>query len=221
MKNALKKTDKKAEDHGADTLLLEIQEEIKRDEMIKLLRRHGNTVITLLVLLVVSVAGYQIFQHYDRQANQKSAALVLGTLQNPTPDLKALDTAAKNRKYADLANLSKANLLVKNGELDKALAEYQKVSANGHNQIFRDLATLNAANLELNKNPADDKIEKQLKQLIDGKSYFSYTAKDLLAVYYVQNNKNTEAKAILQDLSSDANAPVTISHRAKQLLSAI
>jgi hypothetical protein len=221
MKNALKKTDKAADDHGVDTLLLEIKEEIKRDEMVKLIKRHKPTAIAAVILLVLGVSGFQVYNHYDTKAAQKAGNQVLTSLQQSEPNLAALDKAAENSRYSDIALISKANVLVKTGDQQKALKTYEHIAKNGKERIFRDLGALNAANIMLNQDATNPKIEAELKTLIDSKSKFSYSAKDLLAVYYIQNNKKDEAKTILKDLYKDTNAPVTISHRAKQLLNTI
>lgn len=225
MKNALKKQpkteQKTADDHGVDTLLLEIREEIKRDEMIKLIKKHSGLAIALTILLVVGVAAFQIYKHYDDKATQQAGAQLLAALEADEPNFSAFEKAAKNRHYSDLATISKANSLLKNGDTQKALKTYEQVAKNGKEKIFRDLATLNVANLLLNQDAKNEKIEQKLKSLIDSKSHFSYSAKDLLAVYYVQNENYDAARKLLKELAKDANAPVTISHRAKQMLTTI
>src|SRR5512143_490318 len=50
-----------------DSLLREVAEDLRRDRMLTLWKRYGAYAIALVVGLLLAVAGFQIWKHFERQ----------------------------------------------------------------------------------------------------------------------------------------------------------
>ncbi len=105
-----------------ESLIREVDEEVRLEQYQRLWKHYGNFVIALTVVVVASVAGYKGWQYYDvsrseTAAREYFAALSLAAQGKPEEAASGLQAVGGggHRGYAMLARLQRAADLGKAG----------------------------------------------------------------------------------------------------------
>ena len=223
-KTKSKKPEKSEEEIAVDSLMGEIEEDLRGEELSKLWKQYGNLVIGAGLAVVVAVAGWQLWrQNQDQQrveaAQQYEAAVKLiqdGKLDDAMTAYASL-AEKKGQVYAALAQLQKAALALQKTDVTGALAAY-KVLADDEkaDPLFRDLARVLRALHGLDtENPLE--LEASLKPLLDPSNAFSPSATELSALLANKQGDTPRAITIAEGLAKDANAPAGVRQRAEEL----
>jgi hypothetical protein len=217
-------------DLSQESLLREIDEDIRRERFAKLWKRYGTYVIAAAVLLLASVAGYKIWQEQTiarrgEAAEQFTAAVALASKDRAAAE-ERLRAIAKDGPagYGLLAAFQQAALLAKGGDRQAARNAYQDLQRSASDPIYRDLAILSEAMVALEGEalPIDaDAIRDKLQPLaLDGNPW-RFSARELMAMLAWRGGQTGEAKNRLQALAEDPQAPADIRNRAQQMLAQI
>ena len=120
---------------SSDTLIREVDEELRRDRMRKLWRQTGPLVIGAAVLVVLVVAGYEGWNWWSKNQSSTSsdqfyAATEIADGTDYEAAKKALDLviAKGSGGYPALAQFREAALLAQQGKTDDAVAAYDALS---------------------------------------------------------------------------------------------
>ncbi len=204
-----------------DTLFLEMQEEMSRDEMVRFFSHNSNRIVTALVIILLVVSGYKIWDHFHTKKLEDAGIKLFEVVVNP----QDAETAEKLKEiegipvYSEMAKLDRAQILLQTGQTEEAQKLFEELAADkSAEQPFRELAALNAVNLLLNADPKNPEIEKKLAPLTGDKSTYKYTAREFLAIYHIENGQKKEAQEILEELAKNPETPISISQRARQIL---
>lgn len=143
---------------SSDTLIREVDEELRRDRIRKLWRQAGPWVIVGAVLVVLVVAGYEGWTWWQKTQSAKSsdqfyAAAEIADGTDLAAAQKALDDviAQGSGGYPMLAQFRKAALLSQTGKTDEAVAAYDALSTSQGNSHLRELALVLAASQLVDK----------------------------------------------------------------------
>jgi hypothetical protein len=205
----------------------EIDEELRRDNVLKLWQRYGKYVVALAVVAVAATAlvvGWRGYQLRQRQAEGVRYAAALDLVQHGK-DKDAADAFAAMAQdamagRAILARFEEAALDTKSGDSDGAVATYDAIANDGSaDRTYRDLATLLAARLELTKNPRA--AAERLQPLTDASNPWHATALELSAVASLQEGDKAAARATYQRLADDLAAPQGARARAAEMVAAL
>lgn len=208
----------------------EVDEDLRRDQLMKAWKRYGAFIITAAVLVVAATAGNVGWKYWrTTQMEQRTAVLsqALAHLrpeaEGATPDTKAAaDALAKaatelGKGHAVLARLYEAGLRAKDGQRDQAIALYDQVAGTaGADPILRDLATLSSVQLQV-----DGGDVAALKQRIDPLTRTGNTwrasATEVAALLAVRGGDPAGAHALFQQLALDTTVPQGVRARATEL----
>jgi len=211
-----------------DSLLREVEEEIRREQMAKLWQRYSGVVIAVVVLIPLAVMGYQFLEHRRIAAEQTAGADY--TAAETLSDNKKKDEAeAAYKKLADagpsgygsLAKLQLAAAEAKDGKTAEAVATYDSLAKDsGSDNLLKNFAQLQAASLRM----ADAdyaEIQNRLTPLASDDAPFSKSAHELLGVAAYKAGKFDEARKHLEPLLIDPNVSEALQERVKVLMSGI
>ncbi|HXC29529.1 MAG TPA: tetratricopeptide repeat protein, partial [Stellaceae bacterium] len=154
----------------------EIDEELRRDNLLKLWKLYGRYVIGVVVVVMLIAAGIVAWRNHQlslRQAQSERYQAALALIQQGK-DAEAAKIFAsvgtEGGSYAQLAAFETADLSAKSGDAKGAIAEYDKLAASTDlDSELRDVATL----LSVMNGFADtdaQKIIDRLKPLAGGDS---------------------------------------------------
>jgi len=210
-----------------DSLLREIDEDIRRERFGRLWQRFGIYIVGAIVVVLLAVAAYQ-FWHYRAEAarQQASARYAAATA------LVATDRAAAEQEFgaiasdgpagfAVLAGLRQAALLAESGDTQAARDVYQRVQRTASDPLYRDLAVLREAMLALQVEAAPidaDAIAGKLEPLRAEGNPWRFSARELSAVLASRTGQIAEARTLLTGLTTDQRVPSDMRERAQQML---
>lgn len=215
-------------DENKDSLLREVDEELRREKLQKLWEKYGIYVLSLAAIIIVSVAGYKFWDTRQQSLAEEQGAGYEAVLklikftktEDATKELEKI-IASGHLGYATLAQLQMAGIHLKSNRPKDALRVLEEIEKNSSLDLnIRSFARLEAASLRVSE--ADYReMENRLKELTDGPSAWRLPARELLGTSAYKNGKYEEARKILLPLLSEPQIPSGIQERVQILLSSI
>jgi hypothetical protein len=205
----------------------EIDEELRRDNLLKLWQRYRGYVLTLAALVLVVAGGIVAWRDHQlserrAQSMRYSAAL---SLVREGKDAEAgkvfAGIAQEGGGYATLATFEEAEMTAKSGDRKGAAAVYERIAASsGLDPVFRDLATLLSVMQGLPSSDPHSVIDRLAPLTATGNPWRS-TALELTAAARLQAGDRSGAREVYKSLADDLEAPQGIRARAAELAAAL
>lgn len=207
-----------------EAFLREVDEGVRRDQVLSLWQRYGKLGIALLVLFLGAVAGGLWWR--DNQAKQAGVAgeqlnqaltkLEVGDTATARP---LLDSLAKDgpKGYRPLAQMMQAADAVGAGDTAKAMKLLDAVAADtAQPQPLRDAATIKSVRLAYDTLPPATVVARLKPFATPGNPWFGI-AGEMTALAHVKAGKPEMAKPLLIAMVRDASLPGSLRNRAAQL----
>lgn len=207
-----------------EAFLREVDEEYRRDQLIRAGRRYGVWVAAGVVLFLVAVAGWLYYDHSQRTAaeargEEYDAALQLAAQNQVAQATPALDKLAQGEDgYAAMARFTEGNLLFQRGDKKGAAAKFASVVTDAKlAQPFRDVALVRQTQAEFDTLQPQDVIQR-LGTLANPDSPWFGSAGEMVAAAYLKSGKRAEAAKLYRQLSeAGARVPDSIRERTSEL----
>jgi hypothetical protein len=201
----------------------EIDEELRRDNLSKLLQRYGRYVIAVVVAGLMIAGGIVAWRNHQlsvRQAESVRYAAALSLLREGK-DAEAAklfsSVAGEGGGYGNLAVFEAADLAAKSGDRKTAIADYDKLAASSEiDPELRDVAQL----LSVMNGFADSDpraIVDRLKPLTESGNPWRASALELTAAAKLKSGDKTGALDIYKQLADDLAAPQGMRARAAEM----
>lgn len=194
---------------SSDTLIREVDEELRRDRMRKLWRLFGPWVIVGAVAVVLVVAGYEGWTWWQKTQSAKSSdQFYAATALADGADLAAAKTALDaviaqgSGGYPMLAQFREAALLAQQGKIDEAVAAYDGLSSSLSNTHLREMALILAGNLLIDKGDVAA-VEQRVGGSIQPSSPLRNAAREVLGLAQYKAGKLDDAMKSFSDIIND------------------
>jgi len=207
-----------------EAFLREVDEGVRRDQVLSLWQRYGKLGIALLVLFLGGVAGGLWWR--DNQAKQAGVAgeqfnqaltkLEVGDTATARP---LLDNLAKDgpKGYRPLAQMMQAADAVGTGDTARATKLLDAIAADtAQPEPLRDAATIKSVRLNYDTLPPATVITRLKDYAVPGNPWFGI-AGEMTALAHVKAGKPEMAKPLLIAMVRDASLPGSLRNRAAQL----
>ena len=212
----------------SDSLLREVDEELRREQMQKIWERYNGVILGAAALIVLSVGGYKFLEGRRLAASQAAGAEFASALklseQNKTDDAtKAFEKISHTGPagYAALAKLNLAGVHAKAGQTAEAVAAYQAiVNDSAADSLLRNFAQLQIATLKLGDADYTEQ-QNRLTPLAGDDGAFKITARELLGLSAYKAGKFDEARKYFEPLLIDPKASRAIQERVKIVMGEI
>src|SRR5207302_5858738 len=205
----------------------EIDEELRRDNLLKLWQRYGKYVILVAVLAVLiagAIVAWREYQASERRAQSArySAALALVREGKDAEAAKLFAVLAQGGGgYGVLASFEEAELLAKTGDRKAAIAAYDRLAGSSAlDPEFRDLAVLLSVMQGLPDGDAKAAIER-LQPLTDNGNPWRASALELTAAAKLKAGDRSGALDLYRKIADDLAAPQRLRARAAELAAAL
>jgi hypothetical protein len=196
----------------------EVDEDYRREQILKVWRRYSGVIIALAVLLVAGVAGWRFWQNQQHAAAE--AASVRFDAANrlardgklPEAD-KAFDEL-EQQGPAGYRMLARFRAAAEAGKADpaKGAADFDALAGDaGLGDGLRDLARLRAALLRLD-GPSPDTALTNLQGLAAG-TPFRHTAREMLGLAALKKGDYEEAGRWFDQIVADPDTPRSLRER--------
>lgn len=211
-----------------DSLLREVDEELRREQMQKLWQRYNGVILGTAALIVLGVGGYKVLET-RRVAATEAAGAEFSAALKLSEDNKADDAAKAFEKisqtgpagYAALAKLHLAGAHAKAGKTAEAVTVYQSIiDAPQSDGLLRNFAQLQVATLKLGDADFTEQ-QNRLTPLLSADSAFKITAREVLGLAAFKAGKFDEARKNFEPLLIDPNASRAIQDRVKIVMGEI
>ena len=197
----------------------EVEEEVRQERLQKWWKKYGDFVIAGVSVVVIGVAGYKLWQHYQQQQQVKAASQFQSAQmisQAGQSDLAAQAYANIAKKapsgYALVAQLAQADELLSSGHTNEAVALYRKLADNDKAGLGQ-VARMRAAWAQADSLSTAD-LKTWLAPLTDGKSQWRFMAGELLAYRAMRDGNPAQSLAAYKALAADKDAPPSLRQRA-------
>lgn len=206
----------------------EVNEDVRRDQYIRLWKAYGKYGIAILVAIVVGTASGVGFHEYSQSkkhtvSDRYEAAVELLQSGNEDEALAAFSDMRANLdgSYQVLAVLREAAIMSSAGNREGAVAAYERIVSGDVSAppLLRDLAALRAAMLLLDSAPRQE-VEIRLAPLAQDDSPLRYSARELQGLLALRYGEAETAREILSAITHDGNAPPALRARAAALVAA-
>ena len=199
-------------------VLRQIDEDLRREKLSKLWNKYGLYLVSVIIVIVISVIGYQLNVSISKSKNE----ILVETYINATNEnnfIKQIplyeEIISSNNEYLSaLAALRTSNLQVENDNIEEGLFILEKIAQNiEYDIIIRDLATylLFIAKIE---DPDDVATNLNLTKNRIENSSFKYSFLEIIALRKLILGDYEEAKKDFEDLIINLDLPIEIRNRA-------
>jgi len=200
----------------------EVEEEVRRERYEKLWRKYRDHITAAGALIIIGVAGYQLYRVYEQRQEQKASVayaaatemLDRGQSAAAAPQLAALAKTAPGG-YAAVAKLAEADALFSEGMKGDAIRLYQQI-ASGSDPYLGAAARLHAAWALADSAPRSD-VETLLAPLLDNSSAWRQMAREIIAYEDLRSGNKAAALRAYHDIAADPNAPGGLRGRAQAM----
>lgn len=211
-----------------DSLLREVEEELRHDQLKKLWETYGTYLVGAVALFIAGVFIYQQIES-RRIAAADAAGAQFETGRRLVADKKPAEAAAAFAEiaksgpagYAALALFQTAAAQLKDGKTAEAIASFDTIAGDAKaDGVLRDFARLQAASLKLGT--ADwTELQNRLTPLTDERNAFRAQARELLGLAAQAAGRGDEARRLYLQVMGDSKASQALKDRVSGYLSGI
>jgi len=202
----------------------EVDEEVRRDRIIRLWTKYRFFLITAAVLLVAGTGAWRLFAQYregtaEAAGTKFEAAMQLSRDGKSEEAAAAFEAAAKTapRGYAILARLRAADEAAA-GDPQAAIKAYEALAASpGIDPLYQDIAKLRAAMLRVDTDDPLD-FERKFAPLASDTFAYRYQIRELLGLAALKRGAFDAAANWFDGIVSDTRSPPGLNMRARALL---
>jgi hypothetical protein len=212
-------------DQSKDMLAREIDEELRRERLIKVWDQYGTYIIAAAVLVVAGVGGWKYYDYRQNMAAEAASTryiialrdYAVGKPEDAQKNLENLITTAPHG-YATLARLRAGAYERSAGNPVEAMAVYSDVADDSSaDPLLADYARLQIASIKLDAGDFTD-AKNRLTPLATDKSAWRFSAREMLGVIAYKSGRMPEARNHFQRLLTDTATPPGITERVKVML---
>ena len=203
----------------SEEIISEIEEDLQKERFKKYWKNYGKYISLLIVFIIFSVGGWQIYELLEKRRNIEASNIFLNILDVSKEDTeKAIEEIDKIKNlpngYELLIKFQKANLHIKNNQISDAVLLFNQIHIDSTiDQNYRDIAFLLSI---MHQYKQENSIAK-LDNIISTNEHFAMLAKELKAYILYDDGKIKGAQNILEEILNSPN----ISQRSNERISNI
>ena len=203
----------------SEEIISEIEEDLQKERFKKYWKNYGKYISLLIVFIIFSVGGWQIYEFLEKRRNIEASNVFLNILDVSKEDTEKAIEQIDNLEnipngYELLIKFQKANLFIKNNQITDAVLLFNQIHQDKSiDKNYRDIAVLLSI---MHQYKQENSIVK-LDNIISTNEHFAMLAKELKAYILYDDGKIKGAQNILEEILNSPN----ISQRSNERISNI
>ena len=211
-------------DRSDELFRREVDEAVREQEFQEFWSKYGLWLIAALLLGLAALAGWIFYQNErDEQSALRSEEFSAAVdsarddnLDGASNALKPLEEAEQDG-YRAAAQIMQANIAIEKNDPKKAIAGYKKIAADEKlPQPFRDLALIRQTAAEFDTLKPQQIVDRLKSLAVPGSPWFG-SAGEMVAISYMNMEKEDLAGPLFAQLAKDKQVPQTVRSRAVQM----
>ncbi len=211
-------------DQAQKVFLREVDDAVREQDLQNFVQRYGLMIGAVIVVGLASLAGWIFYSNSQtEQAGLRSEEYVAAVesvrqnnLDGAATALVELETADQDG-YRAAAQLLQAAIALEKDDPKKAIDGYAKVAADESlPQPFRELALIRQTATEFDDLEPQQVVDRLKVLAVPGNPWFG-SAGEMVAISYLNMEKDDLAGPLFAQLAQDDNVPQTIRSRAVQM----
>lgn len=211
-----------------ETFLREVDDELRRDELVSFWRRWGRWLIGGALALLAAWGGYLWWENQQLVAAGREGEKMASVIADLTEGKEAAVPAklaelakAKGAGYRAAAMMTQAGLAQQRGDTKAAATGFAKlVSDQTLPKPWRDVALVRQTAAEFDTIKPEIVVERLRPLAIEGNPWFG-SAGELVAIAWLRMGKPELAGKMFADIGKDEHVPESIRSRAVQMAGAL
>jgi hypothetical protein len=207
-----------------DVLMREVDEAVRQDEAAEFARRHGKTILIVVVLALVAFGGWLVWRdHRESQLEKGSERFVEALDQLEAGRTKQADaslaTIARDGTPAAAAGarlLQAGEMIAKGNDAQAATTLFALADDKDAPQAYRDLAAVRGVSAAFDTMKPEEVIARLKPLAKPGNPWFG-SAGELVAMAYLKQGKKDLAGPLFAAIAKDEQAPRSMRSRARQM----
>jgi hypothetical protein len=207
-----------------ESLIREVDEEVRQDEYKKVFDRYGTHITAAALLIIAGVGGFEGWKYFQKKQAEDASIVFLDAVKKAkdgkTEDALAAFAAVKHQGFGQLAKLHEAALV---GEKDstKAIAIYDAIAADvATDKNLAELATIRSAYLKVDTVKPEE-LEQSLAKFDNENSPWRHAAREVIGLAAWRVKDFTMADRYMNTLFSDPDTPDAMRQRAQAMIQLI
>jgi hypothetical protein len=208
-----------------ESLIREVDEEVRQEEYKKLWDRHGAKFVALALAVVLAVAGFEGWKYYQKTEAENASVVYLDAVQKANDgkyeDALAALAAIKHPGFMQLGKLREAAVLAEKGDTEKSIAAYDALIADKTTDpVLADLARIRQGYV-LVDTATPDQLREKLVQFNVDTSPWRHAVREIFALSAFRTKNFTMADGFMTQILKDVEAPQGIKQRAQVMVQLI
>ena len=203
----------------------EVDEDVRRDQIIRLWQRYGRYFLALLAAAVLGTGANATWKHFQTKrmmAEGEEFSTAISLVQRGQYEQANLrfsqQIAGSGAGYAQLAKLQKAAALIAVKDHNAAIALYDELASTPtSDQIISNLAVILSAIHRVDADRAGEAAE-LLVDLAEGTGPWRHLAREARALALLSIGDELGARELLVSLVDDPTSPPGVRSRATEIL---
>lgn len=229
LKETSKKTTEKKvaafDDQMADAFIMEVDEEVKNDNLKEFFNKYGLYIISFVVLVLFATVSFDQIQNWrNNQFKNKTGEYIAANYAPSTQEkINVLEkiSAGNHGIYSELARVQIADLLFEQEKNEDAMNMLELIVTNDElDPRIRNLAAVKLAAAKLDT-ASFDEIETLLTPVISEDDSWAPVAQEYLALAAIKNGNIEQARNIYETLLQDNRISEEFRSRIKDMLATL
>jgi len=204
--NTLKRKVNVVDEDFTDAFIREVDEDVKNDNLRIFWNKYGLYVVLLVAFCLTLAVSFESIKAWKIRRDQAMTTAYIATL-NMKESGKLNESLAMLKRisedgngiYRDIAKLQTVNVLLEQGNKDKAVKELENIVDNLKiNESLRSAARLKLVALQFDEYDSA-KIEETLSPIAQDKNWAPY-AKEFMALAAIKDGDSEKAKTIYSEI---------------------
>lgn len=214
----------------SDTIFEEVRKEVILEKAFTFLTKYKYLLLSLILILLVSVPSWVWWRSSVKAAGELQSELLYEAIEYENEDdiksaVAVYDKIDKNlttnKFIAEISDLRKAHLMMKEGKTEEALKLYSDIGAN--KKVDREISQLAklfyvSSAINTGKEYGDVSIDEILEDLTKKDSPWLFSALEMKAFYAISKGKTDIATEIFQGLLKEQRLPYNMRIRTNKVL---